>query len=234
MLLRFLLSVFLLGLTAHAKRSRGVAQLTGEKTEQFLTKFAFSLGQGTINATFYTLEPYIENSRSLNLYIYCDEEWEQAKTVYTCVEKAKLARTTIMLDLNMASSINLTQALTKSTGLAIDGAEYVERTLDHFIRTHYWYFFLADCSLEQVNHQVPPIYYDLSIMNKGGKHLPADEKGLWEIYFFSFCLQQCAHLLGTKHQQDNAGQKAVFLQVAVHIGLNFEHPHIRHIAVYLD
>ena len=53
-------------------------------------KFAFGLGQSAVYANFWTLAPYMENSRSLHMYMFCDEEWEKAKTMYTCVEKVKV------------------------------------------------------------------------------------------------------------------------------------------------
>ena len=187
----------------HAKTNLGQVQLTGESTEAFLGKFAFNLNKnsvkgdgGTLEATFWTETPYLENSRSLNLYLFCDEEWEKAKTVYTCVEKAKLARETLMLDMNAAGTIDLKKEIqTKSYSTTIDGAAFVNTTLDHYIRSHYWYAFVADCSLEMYNHKVPPIYYNVTFLNAGGNHLPADEKGLWEIHLFSLVLMSVGLLV---------------------------------------
>ena len=140
-------------------------------------------------ATFWTETPYLENSRSLSIYFYCDEEWEKAKTVWTCVDKIKLARETVLIDLDAAKFIDLRQTLVDKQLLpTIQGAAKVSKSFNHYIRTHYWYAFVADCSLEMYNHKVPPIYYNVTMKNQGDQHLPADERGLWQIHLFSFVM----------------------------------------------
>ena len=44
-----------------------------------------------------------------------------------------------------------------------------------------WYVVIADCSLEQIYHNIPPIQYDISLLNGGG-HNPAEEYGLNMVY----------------------------------------------------
>ena len=44
-----------------------------------------------------------------------------------------------------------------------------------------WYIVIADCSLEQIYHDVPPIVFDVELMN-GESHLPAEEFGLAWVY----------------------------------------------------
>jgi hypothetical protein len=61
----------------------------------------------------------------------------------------------------------------------------IKHTIGHYVRTHYWYAFVADCSLEMYQHRVPPLYYNLTFLNLDSTHLPADEEGLWEIHFFN-------------------------------------------------
>ena len=171
-LLPFLTVTLFIPHIIHAKTTLGTAQLTGELTEAFLGKFAFTVGDvpSSVSATFWTETPYLENSRSLNMYLYCDEEWEQAKQMYTCVEKAKLARKTVMLDMNdqFAGGGARKWALRDEIKFqknvqTIDGASFVKTTLSHYVRTHYWYAFVADCSLEMYQHQVPLIYYNVRV-----------------------------------------------------------------------
>jgi hypothetical protein len=211
-----LVPLLLLFSITNAKTSMGVAQLTGEKTEYFLSKFAFGIGSGTVEATFWTLKPYLENARSLNIYVYCDEEWEKAKTVYTCVDKIKLARETVMIDLNDGKFTTLKNELKMKVGLDIDGAANIKKGLNHYIRTHYWYAFLADCSLEMYEHQVPPIYFNVTMMNENNQHLPADEKGLWEIHLFSLIIMSIGlFFICMKTWSNIAATKSIHLIVVV-------------------
>ena len=52
------------------------------------------------------------------------------------------------------------------------------------IRTHVWYFTLADCSLERYLHPVPAVHYRAE-MRDGDSHLPVDENGLRPLHFFN-------------------------------------------------
>ena len=52
------------------------------------------------------------------------------------------------------------------------------------IRTHVWYFTLADCSLERYLHPVPAVHYRAE-MRDGDSHLPVDENGLRGLHFFN-------------------------------------------------
>ena len=63
LLLPVLTATLFLPPTTHAKTTLGTAQLTGESTEAFLGKFAFSVGPvpSSISATFWTTAPYLEN-----------------------------------------------------------------------------------------------------------------------------------------------------------------------------
>ena len=107
-----------------ARQTLGRAQLTGELTESFLSKFAFSLGRGRVTATFYLTEPYLEMSKALNLYVFCDEEWAQWKQLYTCVDRVKLARQT--------------RALTGATEQDIDMIfGWLEAMYSHKMQLHY-------------------------------------------------------------------------------------------------
>lgn len=44
-----------------------------------------------------------------------------------------------------------------------------------------WYVVIADCSLEQIYHEIPPIKYDVTLLN-GKHHIPAEQHGLATTY----------------------------------------------------
>ena len=46
-------------------------------------------------------------------------------------------------------------------------AAAITTTIDHYIRSHYWYAFVADCSLEMYNHRVPPLHFNVTFLNGG-------------------------------------------------------------------
>jgi hypothetical protein len=52
-------------------------------------------------------------------------------------------------------------------------------------RTRGWFLIAADCALEQFNAHVPPMNYEISLLNPGETHLPADEYGLPKLYLFT-------------------------------------------------
>ena len=58
------------------------------------------------------------------------------------------------------------------------------RAMTSSIRTHVWYFTLADCSLERYLHPVPAVHYRAE-MRDGDSHLPVDENGLRPLHFFN-------------------------------------------------
>lgn len=196
-----------------AKTTLGTAQLTGEFTEAFMSKFAFRLGRGKTETTFYLTEPYLEMSKSLNIYLFCDEEWEKWKNLYTCVDRVKLARQSRTLDLvDSGPTFDRAKEMVRRNGGPADKitqAAIVKTTVDHYIRTHYWYAFVADCSLEMYNHKVPPLYYNITFLNGGTTtpksgntndtqavkghveaydHMPADERGMFALHMFNLVL----------------------------------------------
>ena len=92
--------------------------------------FAFFFFFNLLNPSFFFY--FFSLSRSLNIYLYCDEEWEQAKQLYTCVEKAKLARKTVMLDMNDPLAVRIFSLLCPISFLPFD------RPFDTWI-----YFFIS-------------------------------------------------------------------------------------------
>ena len=73
------------------------------------------------------------------MYFFCDEEWEKAKTTYTCVEKTKLARVKRVVELH--DSGEDVEVAKKLAGGDVSAAGRINAKLTHAIRTHYWYAF---------------------------------------------------------------------------------------------
>ena len=65
------------------------------------SKFAFRLGRGQVDVVFYLTEPYLETSKSLNLYIFCDESGRGGSNcthVWDCVKLARQTRAVELKD----------------------------------------------------------------------------------------------------------------------------------------
>eukprot|EP00299_Pterocystis_sp_00344_P000065 c10019_g1_i3.p1 GENE.c10019_g1_i3~~c10019_g1_i3.p1 ORF type:complete len:396 (+),score=87.73 c10019_g1_i3:1033-2220(+) len=49
-------------------------------------------------------------------------------------------------------------------------------------RTHYWYAMVADCWLEEYDAHPPKFQYSLKFLNSDLSHIPADERGLFQLH----------------------------------------------------
>ena len=58
-----------------------------------------------------------------------------------------------------------------------------------------WYVVIADCSLEQIYHEIPPIKYDVTLLN-GKHHIPAEQHGLATTYSVLTVLLVLAGIVG--------------------------------------
>ena len=186
-----------------AKVVKGSFRLTGENSEAELAKFAFSVGTGKINAKFWTNELYAD-TRTLKMYFYCDEEWPKALSAPTCEDTVRFARENVALD------------LMRDGKHESEDAPYMfslKHTLKQNIRTHYWYFMVADCSLEIYNHQAPKVYFEVSMFNRKGEHLPADEYGMWTMHFLALLVLMCgfAYLIFVQRRKKSSSIHLAFL-----------------------
>jgi hypothetical protein len=138
--------------------------------------------------------PYLYNTLTLFFHLLSSSLSSSFFFLLSSSRNEQLARTTIMLDMNDEKYVPLREEIKLKKGLAnVDGAVNLHKPLDHYIRTHYWYAFVADCSLEMYNHQVPPIYYNITFKNSNGEHLPGR--------FFLICCNRasytCTYILYT-------------------------------------
>eukprot|EP00943_MAST-04B_sp_MAST-4B-sp1_P004535 g4535.t1 len=167
--------------------------LTGEHTEHFLSKFSIGIGRGSLEAKFW-VENIYANPRELSLYIYCDEDWQSVQTATTCRDKIKYSRRSEKLVFQHHGQDGVEDAIGRPAKTAQVFSVQVNLTMH--IRTHYWYFMLADCTLEEYYHEVPKIYYNIVIYNEpGNNHLPADETGMSILYLSNAIFGVCCLIL---------------------------------------
>jgi hypothetical protein len=180
----------LLARLASSKVSIGKAYLTGEKTEHFLSKFSIGVGVGRLEAKFWVKNIY-DNPRELTIFIYCDEDWPKAEQALTCRDKIKHSRRSERLIFQHHEHYVGENVYGRPNNVA--QVFRLQLNLTMHIRTHYWYFTLADCTLEEFYHEVPIIYYNLELYNEpGDNHLPADEMGLPQLYRLNACIAVCS------------------------------------------
>ena len=167
---------------ARAKVVTGEARLTGEFTEHDVVKFAFRVGRGSAALTVWTEEGDDYASDELKAYAYLDDDWDKVLRATTCDEKVKLARWSAPVDLRKDNALDAEWAPWRPPASSKFWAH--RRAMTSSIRTHVWYFTLADCSLERYLHPVPAVHYRAE-MRDGDSHLPVDENGLRPLHFFN-------------------------------------------------
>jgi|EP00945_MAST-04E_sp_MAST-4E-sp1_P003358 hypothetical protein len=167
-------------LGADAKLVTGSFVLDGVSTEHFMAKFSFGIGTGRISGRFWVENDY-NDPRELELYYFCDDEWPAAQKALTCRDKVALARDRDRLAFEKHATADGENELGKPA--RVSQVFRVNKNFTMHIRTHYWYFMIADCTLEEYFHKVPRIYYNLEIFNEpGDHHLPADEFGMARLH----------------------------------------------------
>jgi hypothetical protein len=71
------------------------------------------------------------------MYAYLDEDWPAYQKALTCVERAAMARKSTQIEI-------VDEKNGPGEGFVFD------ESFTHSVRTHYWYFVVADCTLEEV------------------------------------------------------------------------------------
>mmetsp|Transcript_4104 Transcript_4104/g.8858 ORF Transcript_4104/g.8858 Transcript_4104/m.8858 type:complete len:489 (-) Transcript_4104:327-1793(-) len=160
--------------------------------EYEITKFSFAIGKGSVTGKFTYDDPKTWMT-SPALYLFMDEVWDKYHEAPACVDKVAFAHASIPIGKKTASHQHIaSHGLGKATHSALkkldDGKVEWEFTweVDHDTRTAGWFVIAADCALEQYNAQVPPMQFEIHLLNPGNTHLPADEYGLPKLYLFTF------------------------------------------------
>mmetsp|Transcript_13834 Transcript_13834/g.44497 ORF Transcript_13834/g.44497 Transcript_13834/m.44497 type:complete len:473 (-) Transcript_13834:106-1524(-) len=192
------------------KISDGVAKLSSQDTEQYLTKFSFSPRVASLlNISFHVAEReyFDRHQHELTLCLYSDTDWPRFRRAMTkgslCSERQRLA--------SWSAKVQPEVTYRPGTGYRHD-FDWAGTLTAPKGRAHYWYAMLMDCYLEEYDAHPPPLNYRLIFMN-GESHLPADESGMATInglallgmlaygalYFFSlysrFAEQRQLHLI---------------------------------------
>jgi len=160
-----------------AKYLAGSISLDSDNTEKFLTKFSFSAANtGLLEAAFNGHGDRFEHAggrlHKLTLGLFDDVAWEKyqgkVKAGSLCEERMAVA--------------TVTKRLTAS---APRTAEYsLEEKFSSRSHSHFFYFVLADCSLEFYQAHPPTLDYTFHITN-GLNELPEDEAGLLRVNFLA-------------------------------------------------
>ena len=197
---------------AAAKIIQGVAKLSSQETEVYLTKFSFSpFQQSHIKGTFSTgVAVYFDNHpHDLTLCLYDEAAWKAFRTAMLkgslCTERRAMATWS-----------------TKIVPAYRESPTHAEASQHEFAFTshlkppdryaHYWFAELMDCYLEEYDAHPPEMKYHITFTN-GESQLPQDERGMttinllallgmaaWGAYYFGRALMRMraqgqAHLL---------------------------------------
>ena len=190
-----------------AKVKEGSAHLTGEKTENTLSKFALSpFAQGKVVLELHSKDMYVDET-GLRMHMYHDSDWPRVKKAPTCAEKVRLAKKAVPISFELNNNPSKEKldrhkkSKSKERGL---WESRVKTSIPGFStdRPQYWYLTLDDCSLEVYLHdnQAPQIEYTLTILDEVSgtqvnqdvfkdkaeyRHTPADENGMSRLHFIT-------------------------------------------------
>eukprot|EP00039_Didymoeca_costata_P000982 m.48627 g.48627 ORF g.48627 m.48627 type:complete len:408 (-) comp10575_c0_seq2:1312-2535(-) len=115
------------------------------------------------------------------MFLYDAEDWPEYAKKYTCMDRAKLAKYRFSLGSNVNADISVEQQLQETYRMkTMKGHFEFSRGLD-YNEGEVWYVVIADCSLEQIYHEMPLIRYEVTLTN-GDSQLPAEEYGLATIH----------------------------------------------------
>ena len=208
-----LLVCMLLGWSGvEAKVVTGQFRLDGERTEKYLAKFSFGIGRGLIRGRFWVESNY-NDPRELSFYYFCDDEWPKVEAALTCRDKVAYARASDALVFEEHEHLEGENTLGRPPNPK--QVFRTERNMSMAVRTHYWYFLVADCTLEEYYHEVPLIHYNFEIFNEpGDQHLPADEIGMATLHTLAIVVLASACILFVKLSFDRMRETAV-IHVAV-------------------
>jgi hypothetical protein len=163
-----------------AKVLSGTLTLDGELPSHYISKF--SLNQpGSVTGVLETETGEMFTSGGVALFLYDAEDWPQYHKEVTCMDRARLAKHRFAIGAGGGKDVTSQQQLEASYRLAnFPGHFQFTRDLS-LDEGEVWYVVIADCSLEQIYHRIPPIKYEVTLLN-GDSHLPAEEFGLASIY----------------------------------------------------
>ena len=134
---------------------------------KYMTKFAISPGRGEFKSRFQFQKPLnrgdVPPTLNLTIFVYLDEEWDRVRAMESCEEKQKYSRFQLPVQVPTDGS----------------WSEYFPGYLSQSVRTHVWFFVLADCEKNLSPHiSTNRIKWDLEVFNSDGSHFSEEERGL--------------------------------------------------------
>ena len=192
--------------------------------EYEIGKFTFSRGSGKITGEFTYKAADSNWMTSPALYLFNDDAWDDYHRLPACEDKVEFAHSLIQIG-KIGNTPNMgrrqigvpQQVLARShpaeTKLVYVGDDAVWSftwEVEETARPHGWFVIAADCALEQYNTKVAPMSFEVTMLNPGDNHLPADEYGLPSVYYIAWlamagCGVYCtklvqAHLSATRQK----------------------------------
>ena len=187
--------------------------------EYEITKFTFAVGESMAKGTVRFPATDMNMMTSPALYLFNDEVWEKYHSAPACMDKVQVAHSVIKIGVPTDDGNQHVQrsrhnygydkvAKNTKASLRIDGADAVwsfEWKITHTDRSKGWFLIAADCALEQYNAKVAPMTYEVTLLNPGDNHLPADE--MWMPTFYAILLAMmvghigyCLNLLSASYE----------------------------------
>lgn len=157
-------TVLVIGLV-YAKYISNVITLTPEQPWKYVSKFASHIGKGTwdmkaklIKSSNLDSEEFIEFQST----VYIDNKWEDALAQTSCTSKEQSSKrkTTLEVPLNG------------------EWSDTVEGTLTQNSRTHFWYFSISSCDINQKYK----LRIDMQFYNTDNSQFSAEDYGLQYVY----------------------------------------------------
>jgi hypothetical protein len=96
-----------------------------------VSKFGYAIGRGKIDVRVRHREELLEQDANVKFFIYLDEKWPLAATVDPCSHESS-GIVTVAKSLNFSETIG-------------EWGEPIHHTLTQYVRSHIWYFAMADC-----------------------------------------------------------------------------------------
>ena len=200
-----------------AKVKEGSAHLTGEKTENTLSKFALSpFAQGKVVLELHSKDMYVDET-GLRMHMYHDSDWPRVKKAPTCAEKVRLAKKAVPISFELNNNPSKEKLDRHKKSKSKEGGLWEARVKTSIPgystdRPQYWYLTLDDCSLEVYLHdnQAPQMEYTLTILDEVSgtqvnqdvfkdkaeyRHTPADENGMSRLHFITALVSFALFLL---------------------------------------
>ena len=183
---------------ASAKTVSGDFKLNGAKSERIMASFAVFPEGGRLKVVLSSKQPY-PNEAHLKIRLYRDVEWASYTRALTCREKVKVAQQSLDVKFERINSVDhRVYEATQQVLMFRDPEDSPDnpQASSGYVRPHYWYFVVDDCSLEEYfqDTAIPEIHFELNVFNhiEGSKgevtHLSADEHHLTTIHTVTLVL----------------------------------------------